>query len=229
MSVITLDGPAGAGKSTIARELARRLGWLYLDTGAMYRALAWAAKRTGIAPEDEDGMVRLCERTEIGFENGRVMVNGVDISSQIRTPEMDAFSSLISRIPAVRRYLTELQRGIGGTGDVIAEGRDMGTVVFPEAGHKFFLTASLGIRASRRKKQLEKAGCYAPYEEVLSQMQARDEADSRRDLAPLRPAPDACEIDTSDRIPDEVVDFIMAFLAEAKTGCGSVKGPQTSS
>lgn len=226
MSVITIDGPAGAGKSTIARELARRLGWLYLDTGAMYRAVALAVKEAGIAPEDEAAVCGLCERIRVGFTDGRVTLNGVDVSSRIRTPEIDALSSVVSRIPCVRRHLSRLQMEIGSEGDVIAEGRDMGTVVFPQARHKFFLIASLEVRAARRKRQLDEAGYDVKYGEVLSLMESRDKADSRRDLSPLQAAADAVLIDTSDLTPGEIVDLIMATVEGKRSQGKSVSAAQ---
>ncbi len=229
MSVITIDGPAGAGKSTIARELACRLGWLYLDTGAMYRAMAWLVKDAGITPDDEAAISGLCERVRIGFTDGRVMVNGKDVSTRIRTPEIDILSSRVSRISAVRHCLTRLQREIASAGDVIAEGRDMGTVVFPQALYKFFLVAPLEVRAARRKMQLDEAGCHVPYSEVLARMEARDRADSSRDLSPLQAAHDSIRIDSSDLGPGEIIDLIMGIVAGALTHPCPDADPGTSS
>ena len=214
MSIITIDGPAGAGKSTVSKELARRLGYTYLDTGAMYRAVAWAARQKGVDDGDEKAISELCDDLKLGFQGDHILVNGEDVSSLIRTPEMDRLSSSVSRVAAVREYLTGMQRELGRKGQSVAEGRDTGTVVFPQAAHKIFLTASAEERARRRKKQLENHGKEATYEEILSQIEARDLADSTRSIAPLQAAPDCIVIDSSNLTVVEVLEKILYEIGD---------------
>lgn len=200
LDVITVDGPAGSGKSTVSILVAKRLGFFYLDTGAMYRAVALQAKREGVDPDDGDALEALCKDLELRFvqgEKGAVLYLGEeDISLAIRTPEMDMLSSRISAIGEVRRAMTGLQRKMGSRGGVVAEGRDMGTVVFPDAAHKFYLTASAGVRAKRRYLERIARGETVSMAEVEKDLKKRDEQDSTRALAPLRPAEDALIIDT---------------------------------
>lgn len=212
LNIITIDGPAGAGKSTVSKELARRLGYTYLDTGAMYRAVAWAAGQKGVDVGDEKALSELCNDLKLGFQGDRILVNGQDVSSFIRTPEMDGLSSAVSRVAVVREYLTGMQRELGRQGRLVAEGRDMGTVVFPQAAHKFFLSASAGERAKRRKMQMENQGEEMAYEEILAQIEARDLADSTRSIAPLRAAPDCIVIDSSDLTVENVLEKIVTEM-----------------
>ena len=212
LNIITIDGPAGAGKSTVSKELARRLGYTYLDTGAMYRAVAWAAGQKGVDVGDEKALSELCNDLKLGFQGDRILVNGQDVSSLIRTPEMDGLSSAVSRVAVVREYLTGMQRELGRQGRLVAEGRDMGTVVFPQAAHKFFLTASAGERAKRRKMQMENQGEEMAYEEILAQIEARDLADSTRSIAPLQAAPDCIVIDSSDLTVEDVLEKIVTEM-----------------
>ena len=212
LNIITIDGPAGAGKSTVSKELARRLGYTYLDTGAMYRAVAWAARQKGVDAGDEKALSELCNDLKLGFQNDRILVNGQDVSSFIRTPEMDGLSSAVSRVAVVREYLTEMQRELGRQGRLVAEGRDMGTVVFPKAAHKFFLSASAGERAKRRKMQMENQGEEVAYEEILAQIEARDLADSTRAIAPLQASPDCIIIDSSDLTVEDVLEKIVTEI-----------------
>ena len=212
LNIITIDGPAGAGKSTVSKELARRLGYTYLDTGAMYRAVAWAARQKGVDAGDEKALSGLCNDLKLGFQDDRILVNGQDVSSFIRTPEMDGLSSAVSRVAVVREYLTGMQRELGRQGRLVAEGRDMGTVVFPKAAHKFFLSASAGERAKRRKMQMENQGEEVAYEEILAQIEARDLADSTRSIAPLQAAPDCIVIDSSDLTVEDVLEKIVAEM-----------------
>ena len=212
LNIITIDGPAGAGKSTVSKELARRLGYTYLDTGAMYRAVAWAARQKGVDAGDEKALAELCNDLKLGFQGDRILVNGEDVSSFIRTPEMDGLSSAVSRVAVVREYLTGMQRELGRQGRLVAEGRDMGTVVFPQAAHKFFLTASAGERAKRRKMQMENQGEEVAYEEILAQIEARDLADSTRSIAPLLAAPDCIVIDSSDLTVEDVLEKIVTEM-----------------
>lgn len=212
LNIITIDGPAGAGKSTVSKELARRLGYTYLDTGAMYRAVAWAAMQKGVDAGDEKALSELCNDLKLGFQGDRILVNGQDVSSLIRTPEMDGLSSAVSRVAVVREYLTGMQRELGRQGQLVAEGRDMGTVVFPQAAHKFFLFAFAGERAKRRKAQLENQGEEVAYEEILVQIEARDLADSTRSIAPLQAAPDCIIIDSSDLTVEDVLEKIVTEM-----------------
>ena len=212
LNIVTIDGPAGAGKSTVSKELARRLGYTYLGTGAMYRAVAWAAGQKGVDVGDEKALSELCNDLKLGFQGDRILVNGEDISSLIRSPEMDGLSSAVSRVAVVREYLTGMQRELGRQGRLVAEGRDMGTVVFPQAVHKFFLSASAGERARRRKMQMENQGGEVAYEEILAQIEARDLADSTRSIAPLQAAPDCIVIDSSDLTVEDVLEKIVAEM-----------------
>lgn len=218
MAVITIDGPAGAGKSTLGRELASRLGYTYLDTGAMYRAMAWVMKENGIDITDEKAIADLLGHISLNFNfNGdKIVMNNRDISDIIRGTEMDRLSSAVSRFDAVRRYLTGLQREIGCRGNIVAEGRDMGTIVFPKADFKFFITASASERAIRRKIQLETMGKAVNYDELLAQIEARDFADSTRPLAPLRKAPDAHIIDTTGSAIKDILDRMLLLMGSSR-------------
>jgi CMP/dCMP kinase len=210
-AIITIDGPSGAGKSTISRGLAARLGYTYLDTGAMYRAVGLKIEHAGIDLErDEEALRRLLDQVVLRLAPGEsgdmlVFINGEDVSNAIRTPEMGLVASRVSAHPLVRRRLTELQRQIGQQGAIVAEGRDMGTVVFPEAGHKFYLDASPEVRARRRYEQLLALGQQVDYQEILDQIIKRDRDDSNRPLSPLRPAADAVIINSSGLGIEEVI------------------------
>jgi cytidylate kinase len=223
--IITIDGPSGAGKSTISKLLAARLHYTYLDTGAMYRVVGLQVARSGLDLEDDDArekLVALLAGLEMtlapGGENQetRAFLKSEDVSDLIRTPEMAMVASRVSAEPDVRKKLTEMQRAIGTKGAIVAEGRDMGTIVFPEARYKFFLDASPEERARRRQKQLQEQGCKVDYDEILTQIRKRDRDDSTRSLAPLKPAPDAIVIDTSQMSIDEVVLFMLAAVNKKK-------------
>jgi cytidylate kinase len=204
-STIAIDGPAAAGKSTIGELLAKRLGYLYLDTGAMYRAVTWVALEQGIDIADEQATTALAERVEINIaqpavDDGRqytVYADGQDITWQIRRPEVDANVSPVSAYHGVRRALTEQQRRIGRRGRIVMMGRDIGTVVLPDADLKIYLEATVEERARRRYQEILERGEEADYEEILVSMRRRDKIDSERDAAPLRPADDAIIIDTT--------------------------------
>ena len=215
--IITIDGPVASGKSTLSRLLARRLNILYLDTGAMYRAVALQAKRHGVGPAETSTLRELCRNLDLRFvpdgENTRLCIGEEDVSLAIRTPEMDMRSSEISAIKEVREAMTDLQRKIGQTGDLVAEGRDMGTVVFPNAEHKFFLTAPVEVRAERRHEERVNRGEAVSLDEVQRDLQQRDYQDETRPIAPLRPAEDARIIDTATLKPDQVLDRILEEIS----------------
>jgi CMP/dCMP kinase len=214
--VVAIDGPAGAGKSTTARMLAERLGYSLLDTGAIYRTLALLARRRGIAWDDGPQVAALAQHLDIGFrlDGGinRVLVAGDDISKAIRTPEISDGASRVSALPEVRAALLDLQRRLGASGGVVVEGRDIGTVVFPDAEAKFYLTASAGERARRRTAELRAAGRPADEAAVKAEMEARDLRDMSRPVAPLRPADDAVTVDSSALSADEVVDTMADWI-----------------
>lgn len=213
---ITIDGPAGAGKSTVARCVAERLGYTYVDTGAMYRAVALQAVRMGISPQDEEGMSRLLEETSIVYRSGRTLLNGEDVSEAIRTPQVTALVSEVACIPLVRAFLVECQRQMGAEGGVVMDGRDVGTVILPEAELKIFLTASLAERARRRQLEWQEKGVEASREEVEQDIRARDKMDREREVGPLRIADDAIIIDSTELDVDEVVDQIVQLALAIK-------------
>ena len=216
--VVAIDGPAGAGKSTAAKQLATRLGYSFLDTGAIYRTVALAARRAGVDWSDGPTLGALASRLDIRFANqggkNLVLMDGEDVSADIRTPEISEGASRVSALPEVRTALLSLQRAIGSRGRVVAEGRDTGTVVFPDARAKFFLTASPAERARRRALELAAAGRPVAEAEVLKEMETRDQRDSNRAVAPLRRADDAVEVDTSGLTADEVVALMERTVRE---------------
>lgn len=217
-NIIAIDGPSGSGKSTISRLLAKRLGLTFLDTGAMYRAVGLAAHRQKVDLTDQDVVERLMEGIDLqllpGIIESQVIMNGEDISDTIRTAEMGMMASKVSALGTVRHKLTALQQKIGTNQAVVAEGRDMGTVVFPQAKHKFFLSASAEERARRRTAQLQQKGLAANHDEILEQIKKRDHDDSVRSLAPLKAADDAVIIDSSTMTIDEVVQFMMDTITK---------------
>lgn len=223
MFAIALDGPAGAGKSTIARQVAAQLGILYLDTGAMYRAMAWQALRHGVDPADEQAVIDLISQTDLQVVlsqgHQQVLINGSDVSQLIRTPEVSKASSDISALPSIRRFLVEKQREIARHRPLILDGRDIGTYVLPQAPWKFFLTASVDERARRRLLDLQARGDHTgTLETVRREIEYRDTQDSNRVMAPLCQAEDACLIDTTDLSIEEVVDVIIKHVGGSKHG-----------
>ena len=212
--IITIDGPAGAGKSTLAQGLSRRLKWAYLDTGALYRALAVSATRRGIDGNDQLAIENLAQSLNITIQTApggstATWVDGQDLTLELRTPEISQLASIVSAWPGVRASLLELQKSIGAQGQVVVEGRDMGTVVFPESALKFFLSAKAETRASRRHMELVANGHKVDLEEILAEVIKRDEADKNRAVAPLKAAPDAIIIDSTTLNIDQVLEIML--------------------
>ena len=214
--VVTIDGPAAAGKSTAAREVARRLGFTLIDTGALYRALAWAVKEAGVAADDAPAVGKVLEKTTVDFEGGRVLVNGRDITAQLRTPELGMLTSRLTRLQVVRDKLTPLQRGLARAGGVVLEGRDTGSVVCPEAEVKFYLDADLDERARRRREELAATGLPADYETVKAEVTQRDRQDMERDLAPLVTPEGALVLDSTALSPEAVVERMLDAVEQAR-------------
>jgi len=216
---VAIDGPAGAGKSTVARRLAARLGFTLVDTGALYRAVALAATERGVAWDDDGRLGPLCEQIEIRLETAadgatRVLLDGQDRSADIRTPEISRGASAVSARAPVRAALLGMQRDLGAAGGVVLEGRDIGTVVFPDAEVKVFLTASPEERARRRTEELRARGVPADFAETLGEVVARDAQDSGRAIAPLRAADDAVRVDSTGVTVDELIERLARLVQE---------------
>ena len=215
---IAIDGPSGAGKSTLAKAIAARLGIVYVDTGALYRTVGYFVRSRDVDPKDGEAVAALLPEIEIRvrYENGvqRVYLNGEDLGDRIRTPEMSLYASAVSAIPAVRSFLLETQKSIARENSVIMDGRDIGTVILPDADVKIFLTASIEARARRRYIELTEKGQSVVYEDVLREMELRDGNDRSRAVAPAIPAPDALFFDNSGMTIEEGVDAILAIIGE---------------
>jgi cytidylate kinase len=213
--LITIDGPAGAGKTTVSRALAEAVGYNYVDTGALYRAVGLAAHREGVLSDDDDGLDRVCQGLSLIFQRAeggtRLLLNGEDVTGLIRSPEMSMMASAVSARPVVREFLLSVQKELGRRKEAVFEGRDMGTVVFPDAEVKFFLDASPRVRAERRYREIASTASVT-LEEVESDIIRRDKNDSTRAIAPLKPAQDAVIIDSSDVSVEEVVDRMIAHI-----------------
>ena len=218
MTVVAVDGPVGSGKSTVARRVAVRLGYVYLDTGAMYRAVGLLATEAGVALDDEEAVVALARSAGLRFDgDGRLLAGERDVSDAIRTLEMGAAASRVSALPGVRGLLVEEQRRLAGDTDIVMEGRDIGTNVFPDAAVKVYLTARPDVRAARRAAELRAKGDEVDEAQVLAALLERDRRDSTRAVAPLRRAADAVELDTSGMTLDEVIEAV-AGIARRQVG-----------
>ena len=218
--VVTIDGPAGAGKSATARALAQRLGYRLVDTGALYRALAWAVSASGVDPGDPSALGAVLERTRVELEGDRVLVDGRDVSGEIRTPEISRLTSELTALAPVREKMTPLQRELAVGGGVILEGRDTGTVVWPRAEVKFYLDADLETRARRRQQDLAAQGVAMDVAAVAEDVARRDRQDSERVLAPLRKPEGAAVVDTSRLSPEEVVERMVKVVEQARCCTG---------
>jgi cytidylate kinase len=230
--VVAIDGPAGAGKSTVTRRVAEWLNYVLVDTGAIYRTVALAAERAGLSWEDSEGVSEfahaLSARNAIRLERGEagqhVLLDGEDVSGSIRTLSIGQGASKVSAIPGVRDALLELQRRAGAEGGVVLEGRDIGTVVFPDAEAKFFLTASVEVRARRRYEELAQKGHAPPLEQVIEEVKERDHRDSSRPIAPLKQAADAVVIDSSNLSIDEVAERIVTHVRRVEQALAGTSG-----
>lgn len=219
---IAIDGPAGAGKSTVAKQAAAKLRFVYIDTGAMYRALAWASQQEGLAAIDEQAVSTLLEKNRIKLQRDdqgdaqRVWWNEEDITTEIRTPQISQLASIVAGHPRVRALMLDLQRALAEEGNVIMDGRDIGTHVLPDADVKIFLTASIEERATRRLAELQQKGVETSLEALMEEIAERDKRDSEREVAPLKQAEDAILVDTTGRSIEQIVDQILHICQ--KTG-----------
>ena len=221
-TIVTIDGPTGAGKSTVGKLLAERIGYTYLDTGAMYRVVAFESKRSGIDPEAETALADLCSKIDISFkrESGmRVYSSGKDVTEEIRTPEISMLASRVSAVACVREALVRMQRACAREGKIVADGRDAGTVIFPAARFKFFLDAAPEVRSQRRYKELIDKSLKVDYSVVHREMLQRDQDDSSRAIAPLKPAADAVIINTTRMTIEDVVQEMAQAIDAQRLQC----------
>lgn len=207
--VIAIDGPAGAGKSTVAKQVSRILNINYIDTGAMYRAITFKCIKNGLDLEDEKSVVDLCKNTDLKFENNSIFIDGQCVDDDIRTLQVSSKVSYVARIPGVRFHLVELQREMGKGDNVVLDGRDVGTQIFPNTKYKYYLNAAVETRAKRRYDELILKGVKASFEAIVEDVRNRDKIDSTRVVSPLIKASDAIEIDSTNMTIEEVVDFIV--------------------
>jgi cytidylate kinase len=219
--IIAIDGPSGAGKGTVARALAQTLGYRHIDTGAMYRAVGWKAHHDGIQLTDEEAVARLARAAALTVEGGVVAIDGHDVTTAIRTAEVDRFASTVARLPQVREVLVARQRALGEPGGVVMEGRDIGSVVFPDADVKIYLDASAEERARRRAHDAAHAGSQAGQAAVAEAIQARDLSDKTRTASPLALAPGAARIDTTDMPIEVVVEHVLAMVKDKMSQHGA--------
>jgi cytidylate kinase len=220
--IIAIDGPTGVGKSTIAHQLAGKLDYFYVDTGAMFRCLAWSWAAQG-CPESNESLEKLSDQTKIVFENGKVICDDTDVTQEIRTEQISAQASKISRFPSIREVMKKQQRALveevrrsESYQGAVLEGRDIGTVVFPEADFKFYVDASPAIRAKRRLLQLRECKKDADYEKILADLRKRDYQDQNRKIAPLKPAEDSIIVDTASRSVEDVLDYLLDCVVKEK-------------
>ena len=215
---VAIDGPSGAGKSTVARAAAAQLGYIYVDTGAMYRAIGLAVCRKGIEGEDADGIAAALSDIEVrlAYQDGlqHILLNGEDVSEAIRTPEIAYYASKVSAVPAVRQFLLDVQRNMAKSSNILMDGRDIGTVILPDAPVKIFLTASAETRAKRRFLELSEKGQQVTFESVLADIEARDKQDMTRAVAPLRQAEDAVLLDTSALDLTQSIEAVLRIIRE---------------
>lgn len=218
--IIAIDGPAGSGKSTLAKALAEKLGYLYVDTGAMYRAITWAVIRGKVNLSNKKKLKEIAEKTElelIPVKGGiKVLVNGRDVSEEIRSPLISNLVSKVAKVKEVRDCMVAHQKRIGGKGGAVLEGRDIGTVVFPDADIKFYVEANAEERARRRQKELQESGIQIGFDKILKDIKKRDEIDSSRDVSPLKPAQDAIVIDSTDLTIDEKTELVLNHIKKFK-------------
>ena len=217
-AVIAIDGPAGAGKTTIARIVSKKLGYNYIDTGGMYRAISWKAFRKKIDLESKEELIRMVRNSKIELKSRagtvRVHLDGKDVTNKIRSKRVTEGASILAKIPEVREELVKIQRRLGSSGGIVVEGRDIGTVVFPGAAYKFYLDASIKERALRRYRELKAKGEKGDLAELEKAIRSRDRRDRTRGVAPLKIAPDAVVIDSTDMSKKEVVEFILKKIQE---------------